>query len=98
MNEPNSDLRQTLMALHAQLASAPDMADDNRDLLKRVLADIERALGEPATENTGDGETAADDSSLSERLTESARGFETSHPNLSAAIESLINTLAQMGI
>ena len=88
------DLHATLADLHRQLESAQQVAPNDRELLARVLGDIERVLAKGPAE----GQPTAEPESLVTRLTESARNFEESHPTLFGAVGSVIDALSRMGI
>lgn len=89
----SQDLHATLAELHEQLESAQQVAPADRELLARVLADIERVLSKSEAPPAAPG-----GESLVKRLTESARSFEETHPTLFGAVGSVIDALSRMGI
>ncbi len=89
--EPN-ELRSKLIALHNELARTGNVDAETRELLEHLSGDIQELLEKPG---------APDDrryGSLSRRLRESLARFETSHPQLTAAMERAIDALVQMGV
>jgi hypothetical protein len=90
----NSDLRQQLAALHAELARTSSVDPQSRELLASILGDITRLLG-PAGTSTG---VVADEPDLTEKLDGAAVQFEAEHPALGAAIRRLVDALGKAGI
>jgi hypothetical protein len=82
-----SQLRQTLEQLHAQLESTPVVDDESRLLLQHLKDDIQTVLKEP---------TAASDASLRNRLDAAAAHFEDTHSDLTLAIKQVLDHLAQV--
>ena len=85
-------LNDLLQELHKELESTDAVDSENRALLAGLVADIGEVLGrsdpgEPGTEE-----------SLSERLLESAREFEDSHPRLVSAIGRVADALSKSGV
>ncbi|HWB12139.1 MAG TPA: DUF4404 family protein [Pirellulales bacterium] len=98
MPDELQDLRATLAELHRQLAAAHSLDNEAQAMMRQVTADIEQALA-----RSGDGgrPLVKEDihrGSLVRRLTDAARGFESTHPMLSGAIGSVIDALSRMGI
>ncbi|HET6882993.1 MAG TPA: DUF4404 family protein [Pirellulales bacterium] len=97
MPDDLQNLRATLAELHRQLEASESVDPDSAAMMRQVMADIEQVLakadrGEPL-------ETATPThKSVVRRLTDAARGFESTHPMLSGAIGSVIDALAGMGI
>ena len=88
-----SDLQQRLRALHQELADVRQINPDDRAMLKAVLADIQRALEEPA------GDTAAAGAEGSADAIEGAAvRLEAGHPGLAGAVRALVDALAKAGI
>jgi hypothetical protein len=90
-------LRATLAELHRQLEEADSVDPDSEAMMRQVMADIEQVLaradrGEPLQTSTPEHK------SVVRRLTDAARGFESTHPMLSGAIGSVVDALAGMGI
>ncbi len=88
---PRAELLERLAELHAELERAGTVDDESRRLLA-TLADEIGALLESSPEG---GEEHA---SLAERLGESVREFEESHPQLAAAVGRVADTLSNLGI
>jgi hypothetical protein len=84
-------LRRHLTDLHSELGSAPGLDPTSRELLLEVMHDIQHTLERDAEPRTHAG-------SLAERLRESARAFETSHPLLVATVGRVADALASLGI
>lgn len=82
-----SQLRQTLEQLHAELENTPVVDDESRELLQHLRDDIQAVLKEP---------TASSRASLRERLDVAAEHFEDSHPDLTMNIKQVIDHLAQV--
>ena len=100
MPDEHENLRVTLAELHRQLAAARHLDEGSQALMRQVMADIEQALarGEAAGQAMLAEGAPTRRGSLARRLTEAARGFESTHPMLSGAIGSVVDALAQMGI
>lgn len=100
MSDAKTRLAATLAELHEELAGAAAADAEVRQLLSTALAEIQAKLASseepaaPAGATTTDG--GAD--SVGERLRGAAIHFEESHPTLSGMINSLMETLAQLGI
>jgi hypothetical protein len=86
-----ADLRQTLQALHSELAGTQRVDPELRVLLVTVLTDITKLLEQP-------GMRDADDAPLSDRLESVAVKFEAEHPALGTAIRQVVDTLGKAGI
>jgi type VI protein secretion system component VasF len=82
-------VREKLEALHAALREAGAADPESRELLRTVLADIQRLL---------DREAEHEPESLVDRLREAMEEFEESHPTLTEAAGRVIDALAKMGI
>jgi hypothetical protein len=83
-----NDLRNLLTQLHARLAGAPSLDEEDRRLLVTVLGDIEQALAKrPAASPPGD-----------RGLESLALKFEADHPALAETLRRLADTLAKAGI
>jgi hypothetical protein len=85
-------LNDLLQELHKELESTDAVDSENRALLAGLVADIRDVLGRPDTGASGTEE------SLSERLLESARDFEDSHPRLVSAIGRVADALSKSGV
>jgi hypothetical protein len=87
MQDDRARLQRLLSELHSQLASVSTIDADARSRLESLLTDLEQALSEPSKARP-----------QAASLAEMATDFETSHPNLAAALGSIIDALARMGI
>jgi hypothetical protein len=85
-------LHDLLQELHKELESTDAVDSENRALLAGLVADIREVLGRSDTGEPGTEE------SLSERLLESARDFEDSHPRLVSAIGRVADALSKSGV
>jgi hypothetical protein len=107
MSTTRERLQATLAELQSELAELGELDSTTRERLQATLGDIVAALarttdddfprpteGEPGRSQSGD--TAPH--SLAERLNDATRGLESTHPELSTTLGSVINALAQMGI
>ena len=81
-----------LTQLHDAMARAHSIGEEDRRLLKKLLADLQAMLGEP-------GESAgAPQPTMLARLREVILRMEVSHPDISAVLERVSKALADMGI
>ncbi len=87
-------LRETLEELRAELRAEISLDAQLRARLEHTVEEIQTAL-----DRAGPGaKITADGASLTERLSESARHFEATHPDLAAALGRVIDALAALGI
>jgi hypothetical protein len=85
-------LREQLERLDAEIRSIVSVDDAGREILHRLQADLQDLLSRS-------GEvTASPDLSIAARLRQGIGHFEISHPNLVAMMESVVNSLSDMGI
>ncbi|HEY2881121.1 MAG TPA: DUF4404 family protein [Pirellulales bacterium] len=82
-------LKATLDELRQQLAAAGQLDPAQHDQLASALLEIQTAL---------QAKTAPANAPLMRRLGEAVRNLEDSHPALSGAIGSLVDTLGRSGI
>ena len=87
------DLRDHLQELHEELENTDSVDSDARDLLSSLLADIQSLL-----DRSDEEDHTHSPGSLAERLGTATREWETSHPNLAAAVGRVMDTLSNMGI
>lgn len=91
MTEPPTSDRESLQALlgkvHERLSEAGSVDAGSRQLLRQVMGDIERALGQ-------EGAAQAN----APRLEALAVRFEADHPALAASVRRLIDLLGNAGI
>lgn len=83
---PKSRLNELLQALHGELQHPGALDDESRQLLQALGQDIERKLG-------GDS-----DETLTERVTDAIERFEGRHPELTALLNRIADTLSSLGI
>ena len=88
MTERN--LGELLEQLRAELSKIDAVDETGRELLRALDADIQRLL-----ERSEEGES---DESLLQRLQDGIDHFEVTHPNLTAALSQMLNTLNNAGI
>ena len=86
---PETRLRETLEALHEELAHAEPVDEEARALLGEVLEDIHALL---------DGPDPDAHEGLLERLQTATRRFEESHPSITDAVGRVASALANLGI
>jgi hypothetical protein len=90
VSEPNStpDLQQALQRLHAQLSAVPPGDESSKHLLRELLHDIERALGnqDPVAH------------APRARLADLAVRFDVDHPALAGGIREFIALLGSAGL
>jgi hypothetical protein len=98
MSDELQNLRATLAELHRQLESARSLDTDDQAAMRQVMADIEQALARSGTGGQTLTSQQAQRGSLVRRLTEAARGFESTHPTLSGAIGGVADALNSIGI
>jgi len=86
-------LQKVLEDLHAELRATQPLDPGNRGLLERLAQDIRSVLdsgGQPAS--------AEHYQAMRPRLQNAVRAFEASHPQLSKAIENVVETLAMYNL
>lgn len=81
-----------LQALHAELERADALSDDERALLVHVKQDVDESLARSASSEP------AHDESLGRRLQEGIETFEATHPDLTLAMQRVLDSLSQAGI
>ncbi len=96
-HEPGDRLRESLLAVHEELASTREVDPELRLLLETILVDIGRLLEHSPT-RSAETEPQEAASGLLDRLTGAARHFEESHPSLSSAVGNVADALGQLGI
>ena len=89
-------LRETLRELHAELETQGSVDPELRALLESAVGDIQSALD--GVGSVAGARDATDSTSVGDRLAETARHFEASHPTLAAALGRVIDALAALGI
>ena len=89
MAEPRDQLLSTLDDLHAELDRVEEVDPEVEAHLRATLAEIRETL---------DKRSAEEETSFTERLSDAARHFESTHPTIGGLISSTIDTLSRMGI
>ena len=90
MSADRDQLQRKLVLLQAELNEQSNVDPQFRQRLEGTLAELRELLAEPAAPRH--------QPSLVQTLTESARHFEETHPNLAGMIGSVIDALGRMGI
>ena len=90
MPERIERLQVTVAELEAELASLTELDGPTRALLEEAVGELQATLQKQPTE--------IEHHSLTQRLNESAKAFESSHPTLYGIVSRTIDALAQMGI
>lgn len=86
-------LRQLLEELHQKIETTESVDDKGRELLDHVSTDMRRLL-----ERTGAERSQRGTSREVNRIEESIRHFEVTHPTLTATLSQLLNILNNAGI
>jgi len=93
--EPHESLQQSLARLHAELGAASRVDPQSRQLLRELLADIERIL----QEGSADQKPSARRVERSvPRLEALAIEFEADHPALAGSLRQLVDLLGRAGL
>jgi hypothetical protein len=93
--KPHESLQQSLARLHAELGEASRVDPKSRQLLRELLADIERIL----QEGSPDQKPAARRAERSvPRLEALAIEFEADHPALAGSLRQLVDLLGRAGL
>jgi len=87
------ELHRNLQQLHEELARSQRIDPESERLLRELLADISKLLGEHEA-----GQAPVESGTLIERLTEASKEFEEQHPGLVSAIGRLADALSRMGV
>lgn len=85
------EFQNRLAQLHSELQQVRTVDEDERELLKKLSADIQDLLDSQAN-------TPEHHQRLSERLRESIEKMEASHPRITMLMGQVIDQLAKMGI
>ena len=87
MSDPK--LRSVIDEIQSQLAHADGLAPGLRRSLEELVRDLERLVDDPSTEVGA---------SLRDRVTDSVRRLEASHPTLSTTLGNVVDALAFFGL
>jgi hypothetical protein len=89
----NSEAFENLLKqLHGTLDGSTSIPEKDRKLLEQLAIDIQALLARPSAI------TPARHQSIIDRLSAALTRFEVSHPDLTATIAQVTNTLGDMGI
>jgi Domain of unknown function (DUF4404) len=88
----NAFLKEHLKTLHQELTTIGAVDEDSQRLLEKIRDDVQFLLSHKSDAPLPRHAT------VKERLAESARHFNASHPALAATIRTVVNTLNTMGI
>ena len=81
-------LRALVAGLRSELAQAPDLDADAREVLHSLVREVEAVLQSPPAGNR------VAEASLRDRLADRVRELEVSHPKLSRTVGNIVDTLA----
>ncbi len=84
----DKELTRLLHEVHTELEDQGAVSDEQRELMRDLMDDIRRTLGEEET----------DDLSVGDRLNEAVDDFQQSHPTIAFTLRRIIDALARMGI
>lgn len=87
-------LQETLDELRAELGAETSLDSQLRGRLEHTVRQIQDAIDQEVP----GGKIASDGDSFTDRLSESARHFEATHPAIAAALGRVIDALAALGI
>jgi len=88
----DAQLKEHLENLHVELKNAQNVDADTEKLLSEIAQDVQTLLSHR-------GEThPAHHTTIKDRLDESARDFDVSHPKLASTMRTVVSTLNNMGI
>ena len=85
-------LTETLDKLHAELAQAKELEPETMARLRTLAAELRRLVGSEVAP------VAKDIAPIKQRLDETLVDVEVNHPQLTAVLEAIANTLATIGI
>ena len=94
MSTRNRKLQETLEGLRAELDAVTSLDPQLRARLEHTIRQIQDAIDQAVPGS----KIAPDGGSLADRLSESARHFEATHPDIAAALGRVIDALASLGI
>jgi hypothetical protein len=89
----DDELRHLLNELHEKLESTDSVDEQGRQMLDHLSTDIRALL-----ERTGPEHESPETSNEVNRLEESIRYFEVTHPTLTATLSQMLNILNNAGI
>ncbi|MBT8144137.1 MAG: DUF4404 family protein [Gammaproteobacteria bacterium] len=84
----DKDLTRLLQAAHDELEDHESVSPEQKRLMRDLMHDIQRTLGDDDDEDLGVGD----------RLNEAVDDFQQSHPTVAFALRRVMDALARMGI
>jgi len=97
----NEELHRLIAGLHDALERTRELDDESRRLLQQVASDLSR-LGPAGPGSTGSGTARVDDVAAATDHAPLLEGLavrlESRHPAVSAAVRSLVDSLARAGV
>ena len=97
----NEELHRLIAGLHDALERTRELDDESRRLLQQVASDLSR-LGPAGPGSTGSGTARVDDVAAATDHAPLLEGLavrlESKHPAVSAAVRSLVDSLARAGV
>lgn len=85
-------LKDSLENLHSVLSKAEHVDNDSKELLHKIMADIQNLLNKNVEDTHSTKRGIIDD------LKDSAMKFEATHPELAGAINIVISSLSNIGV
>ena len=97
----NEELHRLIAGLHDALERTSELDDESRRLLQQVASDLSR-LGPAGPGSAGSGTARVDDDRAATEHAPLLEGLavrlESKHPAVSAAVRSLVDSLARAGV
>lgn len=95
MSESQDSIISLIKQLEAKLAQSDELDSSTKDSLSKTLESIKAKMDDSVS-----SETESDDEphSIGDRLQEMVQNFESSHPDLAAALDRVITNLGQIGL
>ena len=88
----NKDLHATLKQLHGELQQTQTVDAESRELLNRLMQEIQAVLDDSGAESKQKYEP------ITERLQEAVEHLEDSHPQLTLTVGRVLDNLAAIGL
>jgi ElaB/YqjD/DUF883 family membrane-anchored ribosome-binding protein len=88
----DSELKKHLESLHSELTNTKTVDEETEKLLEEISEDVHTLLAHQGKYSSEHHAT------IKERLEESARHFDVSHPQLAAILRTVVHNLNTMGI
>ena len=84
----NDQLKSLVNQLHTELQNHPVLDDSSRSILETIVTDIKKQIDPECESNEG----------LGADVENAVHNFEESHPAISKTLNSIVDTLSNMGI